>query len=383
MTIDRFTRARRFSSLLIGIALLGLPALTAPGKTLWTASSLGQSHPSTPPSLLDDEARYDPRAALLLKRMGEAYARLNAFDLHIDISSALIPLETVPDSTALSTANVNLTPFHVDESTLRPQHSLHLAFRQSNHLLIESDQVDPLTNKPFDVRWVCDGQNFWSYAGDKKVYTREKAPGSIHDFARLKYLNGGTLELLMIIGPNPFADLLQSVDGAHRIGEADVRGVLTEVVSLRLEDPLEQSEVRLYIGKEDSLLRRMEIESIPVKLHEGPIKVGSKLDALLEAGKPIPLPEEEIPSIPGVPDPPKAEPPPPPQKPVGSFVRFENDLDLTPTFKSGDFTFTPPKDGLLLGESGPVKHLTTKQRIAQLAKNIRQKRAQMLRNSRN
>ena len=115
----------------------------------------------------------------------------------------------------------------------------------------------------------------------------------------------------------------------------------------------------------------------------GNLTKGSKLDALLEAGKPIPPPEDEIPSIPGVPDPPKPGPPPPPQKPVGSFIRFENDLDLTPTFKSGAFTFTPPKDGLLLGESGPVKHLTTKQRIAQMAKNIRQKRAQMLRNSQN
>ena len=384
MTIDRYWRARQSSPLLMGCALLGLSAVSVSGKAQGAASS-SQARSSRPSSSspLADEARYDPHAALLLKHMGEAYARLNVFDLHIDISSALIPLETVPDSTALSTANVNPTPFQVDETTLRPQHRLHLAFRQANHLLIESDQVDSVTNKPFDVRWVCDGQNFWSYAGDKKVYTREKAPGSIHDFARLKYLNGGTLELLMLIGPNPFADLLQSADAAHCIGEADVRGVLTEIVSLQLEDPLEKSEVRLYIGKADSLLRRMEIESIPIKLHEGLIKVGSKLDALLDAGKPVPLPQEEIPSIPGVPDPPgqTTAPPPPPQKPLGSFVRFENDLDLNPTFARDAFAFTPPKDGLLLGDPGPVKHMTVKQSIAQLAKNIRQKRAQMLRNT--
>ena len=121
--------------------------------------------------------------------MGEAYGRLNAFDLHIDISSALIPLTTVPDATALATTNVDPTPFQIDESHLRPQSRLHLAFRQSNHLLIETEQSDPVTNKPFDLRWVCDGQTFWSYTGDKKIYTREKAPGSIHDFARLKNLN--------------------------------------------------------------------------------------------------------------------------------------------------------------------------------------------------
>jgi hypothetical protein len=364
--------------------MLGLPTFASPAK-IPSAACFAQTRSSPPPpSPLDDQARYDPRAALLLKRMGEAYARLGSFDLHIDISSALIPLESAPGATVLSTTNVNPTPFHVDDAALRPMHSLHLAFRQPNHLLIETEQVDPVTNKPFDVRWVSDGKNFWSYAGDKKVYTREKAPGSIHDFARLNYLNGGTLELLMLIGPNPFADLLQSVDAAHRIGEAEVRGVPTEVVSLQLEDPLEQSEVRLYIGKNDSLLYRMEIESIPLKLHEGPIKVGSKLDGLLDASKPLPPPEEEIPSIPGVPDPPKLGPPPAPPKPVGAFLRFENDLDLSPTFKSGAFTFTPPKDGLLLGDpEHAVKHLTPKQRIAQLAKSIRQKRAQMLRNGQN
>lgn len=379
MTVDRSRRFRRLSPALMGFAALSLLAAASPGETQRLVS--GHGRPAGPPAAADD-ARYDPRAALLLKQMGEAYSHLGAFDLRIDISAALIPLDTVPDSAALSTTNVNPTPFHVDESTLRPQTHLHLAFRQSNRLLMETEQTDAATGKSFDLRWVSDGQYFWSYTGDKKVYTREKAPGSIHDFARLKYLNSGTLELIMLIGPNPFADLLQSVEGAHRVGEADVRGIPTEVVSLQLEDPLEQSELRLYIGKADSLLHRMEIESIPIKLHEGPIKVGSKLDALLDAGKPVPLQQDDIPSIPGVPDPPAPEPPKP-RKPVGSFLRFENDLTLAPAFPSGTFAFIPPKGSLMLGEQGPVKRMTMKQRIAMLAKNARIKRAEMLRNGQN
>ena len=381
MTVERYGRSCRFSAWLVGCAALSLAALSSPGNAQKSVSA--RTPASAVSSPFDNAVLYDPRAALLLKRMGDAYARLGAFDLRIDISSALIPLTTVPDATSHSTANANPTPFHVDEATLRRQSHLHLAFRSSNHLLIETEQSDAVTGKPFDVRWVCDGQNFWSYTGDKKIYTREKAPSSIHDFARLKYLNGGTLELMMLIGPNPFADLLQTVDGAHRIGETDVRGVAVEIVSLQIDDPLEQSELRLYIGKEDSLLHRMEIESIPIKLHDGLIKVGSKLDALIEDTKPPPIQQNDDPTISGVPDGSVQEPPPPPPKPVGSFVRFENDLQLVPTFAPGTFTFTPPKDALMLGDQGPMRHLTMKQRIAQMAKNIRQKRAQMLRNNQN
>jgi len=329
-----------------------------------------------------DESRYDPRATLLLKRMGETYSRLGAIDVNIAISSATVPLTEVSDSATLSTtANVDPTPFQVDESSLQPKARLHLAFRGSNQLLMETEQTDPTTSKKFDLRWVSDGRYFWSYAGDKKIYTREKAPGNIHDFARLQYLGGSTLELIMLIGPNPFADLVQSVDATHLLGAADVHGVPTDVVSLQVESPVEQSELRLYIGKSDGLLHRMEIETIPVKQHDGPIKVGSKLDALLEDSKPPPL-KQPVDDDPENNDMPKQEvkEPPKPHKPVGSFLRFDNDITLTPRFAAGTFAFIPPKDGLMLGDAGPHKPMTMKQRIAQLAKNAKQKQAEMLNN---
>ena len=78
-----------------------------------------------------------------------------------------------------------------------------------------------------------------------------------------------------------------------------------------------------------------------------------------------------------------AKEPPKPRKPVGSFLRFENDITLTPSFAAGTFAFTPPKDGLMLGDAGPTKHMTMKQRIAMLAKNARQKQAEMLSNGQN
>ena len=380
MTIDRSRRFRWLSLSLVGGITLALLGCASVGQTQRILSA--HTRPGVP---VVDEARYDPRATLLLKRMGETYSRLGAIDVNISISSALIPLAEVSDSATLTTtANVDPAPFQVDESSLRPQARLHMAFRGSNQLLMETEQTDPLTSKKFEMRWVCDGRSFWSYAGDKKIYTREKAPGNIHDFARLEYLGGGTLELIMLIGPNPFADLGQSVDATHLLGTADVHGVPTEVVSLQIEDPLEKSELRLYIGKSDGLLHRMEIETIPVKHHEGPIKVGSKLDALLEAGKPAPIKQ------PGDDDPENTYRPTQqsketskPRKAVGSFLRFDNDITLTPSFAAGTFAFTPPKNSLMLGDRAHVKPMTMKQRIAMLAKNAKQKQAEMLSNGHN
>ena len=377
MSIDRSRRFRRISPALVGGVTLALLGSASIGQAQRTISA--HTRPGVP---VVDEARYDPRATLLLKRMGETYSHLGAIDVNIAISSALVPLAEVSNSATLSTTtNVDPTPFQVDESKMNPMGRLHLAFRGSNKLLMETEQTDPATNKKFDLRWVSDGRYFWSYAGDKKIYTREKAPGNIHDFARLEYLGGGTLELIMLIGPNPFADLVQSVDATHLLGTADVRGVPTDVVSLQVEDPLEQSELRLYIGKSDGLLHRMEIETIPVKLHDGPIKVGSKLDALLEDSKPAPIkqPDDNDPENPSMP-PQQAIEPPKPHKAVGSFLRFDNDITPTPSFAAGTFVFTPPKDGLMLGDAGPRKPMTMKQRIAQLAKNAKQKQAEMLSN---
>lgn len=371
MTATRLRRAPLRMLPALGFALFGLSAPLSASHAQQPTSNLSRIIAPTAPR---NDSRCDPQATLLLKKMSEAYAHLDAFDLRIHVFGALIPLKE-----GVNQATISPTAFQIDETKLSAQGGLHVAFRGSNRLLIEMEQFDALTNRNFDLRWVSDGQNFWSYTGQKNIYTREKAPGSIHDFMRLKYLNGGTLELMMLIGINPFADLSDSVEGVHRLPDAAVRGVPMNVVSLEMEDPIEVSELRFYIGKEDNLLHRMEIASTPVIPHEGPLKVGSKLDGLLEANQARPL-QQDVSSDPNAPDAQAAETPKP-RKRSGSFVRFEDDLDLRPDFPSGTFTFVPPKNSLQMGgDPAPVKHLTMRQRLQQMAKNARKQREEMLRN---
>lgn len=372
MTVTRRCRFHPLAPSLLSLALLA--ALTPAQAQRDVSTRKGSGALAT----REKDPRYDPRATQLLKKMGEAYAHMGALDLHIDISSMLIPIDDTPDAKAKS----DVADFQVDEIKMQRQGKLHLAFQPSNRLLIESEQTNALTHQAYDLRWVSDGQSFWSYTGEKKIYTREKAPGSIHDFARLKYLSGGMFELLMLIGPSPFDEILENVDRSRRIGEANIRGIATEVVSIETTDPIEQAEMRLYIGRDDALLYRTEIRSIPVIPHQGPIKVGSKLDALLEANQPPPVKQEDMPDIPT--STPSGEPvpePPKPQKPSGSFTRFENMLDLRPSFPPGTFAFTPPKGSLMMGEQPPGKHLTPKQKLEEMAKQIRKRQADLRRNA--
>ena len=132
----------------------------------------------------------------------------------------------------------------------------------------------------------------------------------------------------MLIGPNPFADLLQNVEGAHRQGEAEVRGVPTEVVSLQLDDPLEQSELRLYIGKADSLLYRMEIEFDPRHTARRSDQGGQQARWAAGNKQADPDPAGRCLTSPAPPEPPACPLPPEPHKPVGAFLRFDNDLTL-------------------------------------------------------
>ncbi len=372
-------RMHRAALILAGTAVLTGVLPAAAQKPARTAARSCRF--ATPPSLIgDDEANYDPRAAQLLKRMADAYAHLDAFELKTDIFSALVPLEVPADPHDPSAAKPSPAPKPAPgENALdQPQHHMRLVFRQPNHLLIEADQNDPTTGNLIDLRWVSDGRTFWSYISNQHVYTREKAPASIRDFNRLAYLNGGMLELYMIMGANPFADLKQTVDGAHLGGEVEVRGVQTEIVRLQLDQPFEQTELRLFIGKNDGFLRRMEIESKPIPHHDGPIKVGSKLDGLLEATKPPP-PKDDFGPIPGFEDLGQETAPSEPQKPVGSFLRFDNEVTTSPNYASDTFTFSPPKDAYQLGQTSPVKKLTLKQQMSRLAKTLRKNRAEIIR----
>lgn len=303
---------------------------------------------------------FDARALQLLRQMADTYARLPALEQQTEFSSALIPLQPIkapaspraPASGGESGAEAGPPPS--GETPTLPgramtgeqklKRRLHLMYASPNRLFVELQETNSTQEKPVVSQWISDGKQFWTYSQEKRQYTQEKAPAHIHDFQKLSHLNSGSLELLMLIGLNPFANLQEAVDSVRYAGTETVQGVPTEVVTLRTDSALESTEARLYIGREDSLLRRLVVETTPVNTPAGgtPGIVGDSLDELVR----------EAPPATDAPSPSTA----PPMK---TRVSYENILTTHPQFGALTFTFNIPKDTTLYVPYDPNSHALT------------------------
>lgn len=315
------------------------------------------------PSLQRKEIPFEPRALQLLQQMAGAYSRLPALDQQTEFRSTL---ETLKPATGENTNPVEKAAEKADPPAIASEKgpvptrdsdgkeklldmSLHLAFQQPNRLLLEMKNGGA-SSLSASNRFVSDGKTFWSYVAAKQWYTQEKAPGNIHEFARLDNLGSGCLELMMLMGINPFADLKDSVDSIRYEGGELIRGMETEVVVIEAKQPAEQVVLRLYIGKGDLLLRRLAVDRTSIVVDAGvkTVKVGDALDELNEDLNPPPAQPTQT-------DPPDgAVPPdmpmagsgePTPTKPVGPIkarLVYDNIISTDSHILPSTFVFTPP-----------------------------------------
>ncbi|HZT42171.1 MAG TPA: DUF2092 domain-containing protein [Chthonomonadaceae bacterium] len=316
------------------VRLIGALPLLAAGMALWMAGGSVPAAAQTANGRAVPSA-YDPRALQLLDRMAAAYAHLSTLEQTTEFSSSLLPLTPTP-------ATDGSTPKSGSEQP-KLQRTLRLLFESPNRLRLESRDTDPKTNQPVVSQWDSDGKEFWSYASDTRTYTHEKAPRHIHDFQKLATLNSGTLEMTMLIGINPFANLRNEVDSVACTGTESVHNVATDVVVLKNETDQERTEVRFYIGKEDSLLRRCVIETVPILATPAASnKVGDALDEL----------EEQ--AAPGTPPTPSAP------LPMKTRIAYDNTINLHPAFDVFTFAFKVPDGASLYMPLDPHQGLSLK-----------------------
>jgi|GEM_PF-3051029 len=355
-------------------AYLGLTTLLAVLLCLqgWTLPAGAQvSLNDSPSHKLNQEAR----AMQLLQQMVAAYSRLSSLEQRTEFYSSFAPLTPSKADKAAPTPAEGEQGTTLDPPNADPDHekkldlSLHLAFLKPNHLLLETQDVDA-SNKPLSSRWVSDGKTFWSYLSDQNMFTQERAPGNIRDFAHLKHLNSGCLEMLMLMGINPFPELKEDVDSIQYEGSEIVRGVETDVVAIRATQPTEHIELRLYIGKADALLRRLAIERTPIlKNASGTgVKVGDALDQLaedLQAPQPA-QPTDPLPGDPVQSDMPKPDNPTPlpatPVGPVKTRLVYDNTLRTDALFAPQLFVFTPPPTAKLYQPVGATPQMDPRSR---------------------
>ena len=248
-------------------------------------------------------------------------------------------------------------------------HNMRLLYAGPNRLrmeMIEKGDTDDATQV---FKWISDGKFFWSYNPAKNLYTKEKAPSRLKDFLRLTYLNSGCLELVMLMGVNPFANIGDQVGSLRYAGRETVNDVETDVLVMEADLGAQTTEARLYIGAEDHLLRRMVSETTPKSQVTKRAGVGSALDELAEDAKsgppisrPLPGPDGVIPE----------ETVPLPAVPMRSRVSYDNTISLSPRFDSQTFTYAPPAGAYYQTVADRTrKPMTLKERLGQLTKGLK------------
>jgi hypothetical protein len=337
------------------------------------------------------QTAFDSHALQLLDQMSDAYSHLLGLDQRTEFYIASIPISSpkvapasvqdggegravphIADAPAAPSPNAGgpATADHAAslETEEAPpgeklKRSLQLIALRPNHLRLELREPDPGALKDQVAQWICDGKTFWTYTDEKHYYTREAAPSNLRDFPKLNHLDTGSLELLMLIGVNPFAQVREQVDSVRYLGEAKVRGVETEVVAMRAVQSTAITDARLYIGKSDHLLRRLVTETVPPAASKAaPGKVGDELDALVD-GRPPPPPQTNVSTAQFAtsesdPVEPEPEVTTGPMKMISSY-----DNIIHPLQKSypSEFTFSIP-EGALLYEPLQLQHNGFKQK---------------------
>lgn len=339
---------RRLSSQLVLPALLcavcANQPMTAHAQTL---AELRAAH----------KAAYDPRVPALLKKMADAYAALTDLDQKTEFYLLQTPLTQGTEEETRRQGDKETKQGIGTDGTLsrvpveKPLgRTVRLLLAAPNLLRLETTETASEAESAKHAVSVCDGKIFWTYNPEKNWYTQEKAPRHLRDFQKVALTNT-TLELMMLIGLNPFSDIENQFDSAKYEGRQDVSGVPVEVVGLRVVSDQQTQELHFYIGLDDLLLHRLVIESTPAPRLLMPPK-HDPLDDLV-ARPSVPSPPASASGASGVPSLQVAKgfedphPLAPPGTPMKMRITCDNILTVTPRFDERSFHFEPPQGASL------------------------------------
>lgn len=215
-----------------------------------------------------------------------------------------------------------------------------------NRLRLDMIEEGDADTPPKTATTLSDGKILFVYNPVKNWYTQTKAPRSLRDFQKVANLGSSTLELMMLMGLTPFADVESQFDAVKYEGVGTVHGSPADVVLLRADSDKQIQELRFYIDPETSLLRRLVIETTPI-VHELTAPKRNPLDDLIPhpVVTPTETPGQIKPDVaPGFEDP---HPIAPPGVPMYVRLTCDNTFTLTPRLEPDTFVFKPPTGATL------------------------------------
>ncbi len=156
-----------------------------------------------------------------------------------------------------------------------------LIVQKPNRLFLEIIQKSADRAAPLLSRFVCDGKNFYSYQEKNGWYAKEKAPKDFKDFDFLAM----SVEMAAITGNDPVQGLVKQARSV-KLGEpATIDGEMADLVVFDTGSAERFSELKLYINRQDHLLRRFAVETrflpkaIPAKPEAAPLAPGETASA--------------------------------------------------------------------------------------------------------
>ncbi len=292
------------------------------------------------------ESAFDARAMEWLNRTVAAYSQVKSLEQRTEFSSAIIPLD--PPKTGENTLGAQ-------EQELKQR--LLLQMVRPNKLRLESTEPDSF-GRIQTTQTVCDGKFFWTSLPEKNWYTKEKAPRSLAEFAKLKNMNSGSLEMLMLMDINPFVTIKKTATEIRDEGDETLRETPVHWVRIVMDEPNEQTLLRIAIGKADGLIRRVVHERIPNITRGETRPVDDGLDALKNARRVV-LPGDASQQPPDQTAPPRMK----------TRLIYDNFLTTAPNLAFDVFFFTIPTNALLYGEPIDAK----KRKESDIIKSLKQR----------
>ena len=237
------------------------------------------------------QKKVDPRAISSLREMQKRYAQLGAFELEtsflsfsefLDENGNVLPKDSsaTPPRTEPSAATGESTP-NSDPKTKKDEtaksvdpnrgdendthtmpRKVRLRYLPPNRLKFELIEIG-VGEKETAESWISDGKFFWTFNPTKNIYTKCSAPRNMRDFAKSGKISGGSLELAMIMGLDPVAEMEKEADEIAFSKVEKIESREMEVVLLRTHTDKHDVETTFFIGADSRLLERMKISTLP------------------------------------------------------------------------------------------------------------------------
>jgi hypothetical protein len=151
------------------------------------------------------------------------------------------------------------TAYHRDDPNSGGLVRSRLIVQRPNRLFLEIVQKTDMP-QPLLSRFVCDGKNMYAYQQKNGWYTKEKAPKDLKEFDYLAL----SVEMAALTGNDPVPALARQARSVRLDNPETIDGEPADVVVFDTSSAERFGELRLFINREDHLLRRFAMETRPL-----------------------------------------------------------------------------------------------------------------------